>query len=258
VCSSATPYGVRANDGEPGHSDLLRRALLNERHAGETVPVLRPLLLDLSQEVVVDVIDDLEVSRQEVFEEGNGPALESLGQDGVVGVGDGLGHDLPCVIEGDVLLVDQDPLQLDNGESRMSVVELDRNVVRELGPRDSNLLPSSDDVAERGGGPECLLLESELLASPVVVVGVQDSSDGLGVLTLLDGPIVVSGVERLKVEASLGLCGPETDVVGVDGVVARDGAVVGHGKDLEAVGPSVRARCVSIGFAVELDSDCIV
>lgn len=162
---------------------------LNERHAGETVPVLRPLLLDLSQEVVVDVIDDLEVSWQEVLEEGNGPALESLGQDGlacmhkgdqqasacvtgrqaahVVGVGDGLGHDLPCVIEGDVLLVDQDPLQLDNGESRMSVVELDRNVVRELGPRDSNLLPSSDDVAERGGGPECLLLESELLASPV-------------------------------------------------------------------------------------------
>lgn len=85
----------------------------------------------------------------------------------------------------------------------------------------------------------------------LLVVGVQDSSDGLGVLTLLDGPIVVSGVERLKVEASLGLCGPETDVVGVDGVVARDGAVVGHGKDLEAVGPSVRARCVSIGFAVE-------
>ena len=43
----------------------------------------------------VDLVDDLQVSRQEVFEEVDRPALESFRQDSVVGVGAGLNHDVP-------------------------------------------------------------------------------------------------------------------------------------------------------------------
>lgn len=41
-------------------------------------------------------------------------------------------------------------------------------------------------VVEGGGGPEVLLLETELLAGHGVVVGVQDTGDLLGVCRVLD------------------------------------------------------------------------
>lgn len=46
-----------------------------------------------------------------------------------------------------------------------------RNVSKltELRPRYSNLLPSSDNIAERSSSPEILLFETEFLSSPVTV-----------------------------------------------------------------------------------------
>lgn len=43
----------------------------------------------------VDLVDDLQVARQQVLEEVDGPALQSLRQDGVVGVGAGTNHNVP-------------------------------------------------------------------------------------------------------------------------------------------------------------------
>ena len=43
----------------------------------------------------VDLIDDLQVTRQQVLEEIDGPALQSFRQDGVVGVGTGTHHNVP-------------------------------------------------------------------------------------------------------------------------------------------------------------------
>lgn len=43
----------------------------------------------------VDLIDDVQVTRQQGFEEVNGPALQGLGQDGVIGVGAGTHHNVP-------------------------------------------------------------------------------------------------------------------------------------------------------------------
>lgn len=57
-----------------------------------------------------------------------------------------------------------------------------------LNRRNVTILHSVDHlhVVERGGGPEVLLLETELLAGHSVVVGVQDTGDLLGVRRVLD------------------------------------------------------------------------
>lgn len=68
-------------DGEVGHPDELRVAFLDERHPPELVDVPGEDLLDRLEEVVVDVKDELEVSRKEVSEEGHAPLLERLGED---------------------------------------------------------------------------------------------------------------------------------------------------------------------------------
>lgn len=49
---------VRADDGEVGHADRLREALLDERHAGEAAAVARELLLDVREEERVQIEDD--------------------------------------------------------------------------------------------------------------------------------------------------------------------------------------------------------
>lgn len=150
----------------------MRTPTLDERHSRKAVAVTGPSLLHSLEELVVDIVDDLHVSRQEVLDERDGPLLQSFGQDGVVGVAEGSADDVPGIIEGNVLLIDQDALQLDNSKRRVSVVELDGHVVgyeegfsfvaslsallTELAPRHPDLLPSSNDVAERSSSPEVL------------------------------------------------------------------------------------------------------
>lgn len=43
----------------------------------------------------VNLVDDVQVTRQQVFEEVDRPALQGLRQDGVIGVGTGTDHDVP-------------------------------------------------------------------------------------------------------------------------------------------------------------------
>ena len=47
----------------------------------------------------------------------------------MIGVAECSADDVPGFVEGNVLLVDEDALQLDNGESRVGVVELNSDVV---------------------------------------------------------------------------------------------------------------------------------
>lgn len=73
----------RADNSEESHPDVFRRAFLDDRHSLDTIHVVRPSLGDLSEEVVVDPVDDLKVSRQELFEQADFPLLESFRQDSV-------------------------------------------------------------------------------------------------------------------------------------------------------------------------------
>lgn len=43
----------------------------------------------------VDLVDDVQVTRQQVLEEVDGPALQGFRQDSVIGVGTGMNHNVP-------------------------------------------------------------------------------------------------------------------------------------------------------------------
>mmetsp|Transcript_26895 Transcript_26895/g.40991 ORF Transcript_26895/g.40991 Transcript_26895/m.40991 type:complete len:327 (-) Transcript_26895:1261-2241(-) len=106
--------GVGANDGEVGHPDLLGEALLDETHAHDLGIVSGVLLSELLQVDVVDKVDQLHVARQQVGDQVNRPLLEGLGQHSVVGVGEGVVDHVPCLLEGELLLVDQDSQELNS------------------------------------------------------------------------------------------------------------------------------------------------
>lgn len=67
-------------------------------------------------------------------------------------------HNIPGLIPSEPLEVEQDALQLDDGEGRVGIIELDSDLVGELGPSALRLLEAPDDVIKRGGHPEILLL----------------------------------------------------------------------------------------------------
>lgn len=120
----------------------------------------------------------------------------------------------------------------------MSVVELDSNLLRELPPRALRLLEATNNIVQGCSNPEVLLLETQLLTSLQVVVGIEDGADGLSTLLVGDGAFVVTTVELLEIEfAPGGLAGPQPQVVGSRGVITGDGNIVGNGLDNFAAFP---------------------
>lgn len=138
------------------------------------------------------------------------------------------GHNVPCLAPLKTFYVDEDALHFDDSQGWVRVVELDGNLVGELLPRTLGLLETTHNVVERSSHPEVLLLQTQLLASLEVVVGVQHSADGLSTLLVGDRAFVVTTIELLKVEFAVrSLAGPETEVVGSRCIVTRNWDVVG-------------------------------
>jgi hypothetical protein len=77
---------VRADNGEERHAHHLALRLLDDGHAVEQVVVLGEFFLHHLEEKEVDVVDYLQVAREQVLEEPDGPLFERLGQHRVVGV----------------------------------------------------------------------------------------------------------------------------------------------------------------------------
>eukprot|EP00128_Syssomonas_multiformis_P015811 Colp12_sorted_trinity150504_noHs@1565 len=237
---------MRADNGKVGHVDTLLSILLNEGHAAETSNVARPLLLHLGKVTCVDLIDDHQVTRKKLLNEVHGPTLKSLGKNGVVGVSHGLGSDFPSLLPVELLLVDEKTHKLRDGKCRVSVVQLDSDLLREVlevgtgdvAVAEGGRLVTTDNILERGRGQEILLLETKLLALEEVVVGVEHTGDVLGQVAVNDSSDVVTMVEVGEIEAVGASRRPQTHGVAYGVLaVARDGRVVGHSHHDLAVRP---------------------
>lgn len=251
---------VRTNNSQVSHADHLGLSLLNDGDATKHIAVLGELALDGLEEEQVDVVDELEVAGQEMLEQGDGPLLESLGKDGVVGVTESVSDDAPGLIPIKALEIDENTLELNNSQSRVGVVQLDGNLFGELLPRALGLLESTDNIVEGSGNPEVLLLETKLLSAVEVVVGVKHGADGLSTLLVSDRVLVVAAIELLEVELSAGsLAGPQSQVVGRRSGIAGNGDIVSDSLDDLAAIPGSDGLAVVISplgdMAVELNID---
>ena len=90
--------------------------------------------------VVVNLVDNLKVARQEVFHHAHGPPLQGLGQHGVVGVRKDLRAHLPGLRPGEALQVKENPHQLWDGHGGVSVVQLDGNLRTEMKKKNKKII----------------------------------------------------------------------------------------------------------------------
>jgi len=75
-----------------------------------------------------NIVDNLQVPREQVLQQRNGPLLESFGKDSMVGEEECVGDDFPGIVPRNLLLIDENAHEFWNGESRMGVVELNGGV----------------------------------------------------------------------------------------------------------------------------------
>ena len=126
-----------------------------------------------------DFVDDLVHTGEELGERADGPLLQGLGQDGVVGVTHDLRHDVPGVIPLELLLVDEDAHELGAAHGRVRIVGVDGHKLRQQLPvRAVFLLKGVKQAIDAGRDKQVFLLQTKQTAVLAGVVGVEDGADG--------------------------------------------------------------------------------
>jgi hypothetical protein len=224
---------ARAVEGQRPHAHAPPVRLIDQRDGGHVErPTRRPascvlaLLLEVQP---VDQVDDLHVARQQPLHQLHRPRLQRLRQQGVVGVMQGVGGDLPRILPGEVVLLHQDAHQLRHGDGRMGVVELDRGVVGQRAQGTALGHVPAHQILQRGGGEEELLAQAQLLALCGGIARVEHPRDRLGPGPARHRADMVAGIEPSELDRGVGLRLPQAQDVDVLAPPADDRHVVGHG-----------------------------
>ena len=176
----------------------------------------------------------------------------------MAGVGEGAAGDGPGLVPADPVLVHEQPHELGYRQHRMGVVELDDDLVGERLPVAVAEPEPADDVPQRAGDQEILLLEPQLPAGFRAVARVEHLGEVLRAHLRLDGLRVAAGVEEVQVERlPAGPGAPQPEDVDRLGAVARDEHVAGFGPHRlgrHPAGPQPSLVVVRrLGVAVEPD-----
>jgi hypothetical protein len=126
----------------------------------------------------------------------------------MVGVGEGVVDDVPCLLVRKLLLVNQNSEKFDGADGGVGIVKLNFVEFGELSPVSVRLFESADDVMQRGSTEEILLLQSELLTLLTRVIRVEATCNVLGRLTLTNSTEVVTLVELVEVKFIAGARAP--------------------------------------------------
>mmetsp|Transcript_57884 Transcript_57884/g.108455 ORF Transcript_57884/g.108455 Transcript_57884/m.108455 type:complete len:495 (+) Transcript_57884:347-1831(+) len=148
---------VRAHDRQIAHSDLLDVSLLEDAQRLDDGPVA-VLLKERVDPSEVQLANDLHMAREHARHHLHRPLLQRLRHDGVVGVVQALGGQLPCLIPGDAHDIDKQAHHLRNCDRRVRVIHLHRNLLRKLRPLEVWTLDEfAQQVLQRRADEEVLL-----------------------------------------------------------------------------------------------------
>ncbi|MPM45029.1 hypothetical protein SDC9_91714 [bioreactor metagenome] len=225
--------GGHTVDGEAGaHAEVCHTHLPVPQYGQLPHPVHIPvkIVLQPGLPALGDFLQKLPDAGQEGLEEFLWPALQRLGQHGVVGVGHGVLDDVPRLLPTQALLVQQQAHKLRDHQSGVGVVDLNDVQLMEVaqGAVFGPVCPG--DGLDCGRNKEILLLEAQRLALVVVVGGVEHLGDDLGHGLLLHRlEVLPAGVEaHVGGHGALGI--PQAQEVCVGGGAAGDRHVPGHGQ----------------------------
>ena len=164
-CSCATPLIVwLPTHREIRHAHVARPAFVDEREPREPRVVAGECGAHFVEEAAIDLVDDLEMPRQQRAEEIDGPLLQRLGQQGVIRVGESRARHRPRFFPAERVLIHEQPHQLRDGDRGMRVVELHGPFFMEGRGRAAEQRVDAQHVLQRATREKELLLEPQLLS----------------------------------------------------------------------------------------------
>ena len=155
-----------------------------------------------------------------------------------------------------VLFVHEHAHQFCDGNTRMSVVELNDDLLRELVKRFVLLFIATKNVCDRARDEEVLLLETQHLAFKSSIIGVQNLGDTLRIYLLFHRAPVIALVEQPQVEILRRLCAPKSQRINVVALVANDKRIMRDAEDVLRVKPldALAPLLVAMGFHTPIEA----
>ena len=236
-----------------GHAHF---AAPDDGHLLKFVLVAMEELPQLGQIAVIDLTQDHPDAGQQLLHQILGPALQRLGQNGVVGVCHGVGGDIPGVVPAHALLIQQQAHHLGDDQRGMGVVDLDDVLFVEViqGAVVGQML--AEDGLNGGGDKEVLLLQPQTLALAVVVSGVEHLGDDLSHGLRLYGAQILAGGVVVHIHGSSALGLPQAQVVYEVGLITGDLHVIGdsqHGCEAALIHDAAAVFPVGVHLAAKAD-----
>ena len=144
-------------DRHIGHMDL---AVLDDGHL-VFIGFGKVLAIHLDQEAAIDFLDDHVDARNKGLNIVNRPLLKRFRHDGVIGIGEDLLRDGPCLIPAIVIFVHHESHELRDGEDWMGIVKLEDEEISEIVEGMESSVVRSHAGLQTRGDEEILLTEAE-------------------------------------------------------------------------------------------------
>src|SRR5215510_29273 len=156
---------------------------------------------DVVEEAAIDLINNFEMAREQRLEQLDGPLLQGFGKQGMVGVSESALRQVPGLVPSELPLVEQYAHQFRNRDCGVSVVELDRRMVRQGRPFVAPAAAEAiDNILERAAHHEVLLQEAQGPAGLGGIVGIKNSGQGFRFHVLDDSADEVAVRELGEIE----------------------------------------------------------
>jgi hypothetical protein len=147
-----------------GPCDLLVFSLLDERHPPEKIDIAGMKISHLLEKTRVDLINDLEMTGDNLLQKADRPLLQSFGQDRVVGISQSVLCQLPGMIPGKGVFIHEKPHQFRYRQGWMGIVHLNGYGMGKTIKILVILEITADNVPQGAGHQKVFLHQAELLA----------------------------------------------------------------------------------------------
>ena len=192
------------------------------------------------------------MARQQPFEQGQRPAFQRFGQQGVVGVTDRGAGDVPCFVEVQSMLVLEQPHQLGHRDGRVGVVQLDRRLVGQGADVAVILHVAADDVLNACRREEELLPQPQFLPCRGRIRRIEHPYQTIGPHLPGERSGVIARIEGIELDRVHRIGGPQPQRVHPLALPADHRSIDRRRFDLFARGPADLAR-IAGHLAAEAD-----
>ena len=220
------------------HADII---VSDNRHVVDFAPVIAVARMKVVYKAAVHFIDNHINSRKKRLEHIHRPFFKSFRHNCVVCICKHAADNIPCLIPAHALIVHKNAHQLGNCNRRMSVIDMNCNVIGQ--PVKIHALMMALEARyyplNRARHEEILLTEAKRLTLAVIILGIKNLAENLRKRLFFNCLEVISVGKARHVKILFRACGPKPERV-------YDFCVISDYRNI--IGNTYNIRCIAVAY----------